>query len=82
MQAIHVTGSDSFLCQGDFLNGTSPSGELMLLKACFTIKTTQLFGAYYYFLSLVFQPPGARAEMRSGPGLLPCMVHTVQYALP
>lgn len=39
MQAIHVTGSDSFLCQGDFLNGTSPSGDLTMLKACFTIKT-------------------------------------------
>lgn len=39
MRAIHVTGSDSFLCQGDFLNGTSPSGELTMLKACFTIKT-------------------------------------------
>lgn len=39
MQAIHVTGSNSFLCQGDFLNGTSPSGELTMLKACFTIKT-------------------------------------------
>jgi len=39
MQAIHVTGSNPFLCQEDFLNGTSPSGELTMLKGCFTIKT-------------------------------------------
>lgn len=53
MQAIHVTGSDSFLCQGDFLYGTSPSGEFTVLKTCFTIKTIH----NYSELIIIFYHP-------------------------